>query len=116
MEFKDLDLAVLLAYRVLDSWEDARLTVLTAVENSADRDKAQVFLTRLADLARLPADTAVRVADGDFGRYASDAPEADLNIFPLPPKLDADFLWRLRDATGSSCLFTQDSGDESALA
>ncbi|MGK2906282.1 MAG: hypothetical protein ACSLFH_08060, partial [Desulfuromonadales bacterium] len=31
-------------------------------------------------------------------------------------ELDADFLWSLRDTTGSSCLFTQDSGDESALA
>ncbi|HKJ99828.1 MAG TPA: amino acid permease [Desulfotignum sp.] len=44
------------------------------------------------------------------------APEADLNIFPLPKALDAEFLWSLRDATKSSCLFTQDSGDESALA
>jgi hypothetical protein len=66
-------------------------------------------------LARLPAETEVHVADGDFGRYASDAPEADLNIFPMPAALDAEFLWSLRDATGSSCLFTRDSGDESAL-
>lgn len=116
MEFRDLDLAVLLAYRMLDSWGDAKLTVLTAVEKEADKEKAKTFLTRLVELARLPAATAAHVADGDFGRYASSAPEADLNIFPLPSELDAEFLWRLRDATGSSCLFTQDSGDESALA
>ncbi len=116
MEFTDLDLAILLAYRMLDSWTDAELTVIAAVEKEADKEKATTFLARLVDLARLPADTAAHVADGDFGRYASSAPEADLNVFPLPAELDADFLWSLRDATGSSCLFTQDSGDESALA
>ncbi len=116
MEFKDLDLAILLAYRMLDSWTGAKLTVIAAVEKEADKEKATTFLARLTDLARLPADTAAHVADGSFGRYASSAPEADLNVFPLPAELDADFLWSLRDATGSSCLFTQDSGDESALA
>ena len=115
MEFAELDLAILLAYRMMDSWH-ARLTVIATVERESDKSKAEKFLARLVDLARLPANTAAHIADGDFGRYASSAPEADLNIFPLPKELDAEFLWHLRDATGSSCLFTQDSGDESALA
>lgn len=116
MEFPDLDLAILLAYRMTDSWS-ARLTAIAAVEKEEEREKARRFLAHLVDLARLPADTAALVADGDFGRYASDAPEADLNVFPLPREgLDADFLWSLRDATGASCLFTQDGGGESALA
>ncbi|AOS98649.1 hypothetical protein AUP74_03283 [Microbulbifer aggregans] len=116
MDFQDLDLAILLAYRMLDSWEDAELTVIAAVEKAGEKEKARKFLDRLVDLARLPASTAAHVADGDFDRYASSAPRADLNVFPLPAELDADFLWSLRDATGSTCLFTQDSGDESALA
>ena len=115
MEFRELDLAVLLAYRMVDAW-DAELRVIAAVENSKDKEKADRFLKQLVDLARLPADTSAHVADGQFGRYASEAPRADLNIFPLPEEVDADFLWNLRDATGASCLFTQDSGDESALA
>lgn len=115
MEFDDLDLAILLAYRMMDSW-DARLTVIAAVEKKEHKYKAEMFLERLVDLARLPADTGAHVADGDFGRYASNAPEADLNVFPLPEEFDANFLWRLRDSTGTTCLFTQDSGDESALA
>lgn len=115
MEFANLDLAILLAYRMMDSW-DAKLTVIGAVNNHTEKQKAEMFLTRLVELARLPADTAAHVADGDFGRYASSAPEADLNVFPLPEKFEADFLWSLRDATNSSCIFTQDSGDESALA
>ncbi|WP_091507404.1 amino acid permease [Microbulbifer yueqingensis] len=116
MDFMELDLAILLAYRMLDSWEDASLTVIAAVEKENEKVKARRFLNRLVDLARLPADTAAHVADGDFGRFASNAPRADLNVFPLPEELDAEFLWSLRDATGSTCLFTQDSGDESALA
>lgn len=117
MEFADIDLAILLAYRVMDSW-NATLTVIAAVEDKSkgNEAKAKQFLQRLVDLARLPAKTEVHLATGDFGRYASTAPEADLNVFPLPEKLDADYLWSLRDATGSSCLFTQDGGDESALS
>ena len=115
MEFVNLDLAILLAYRMMDSW-NADLTVIGAVSNAAEKQKAEKFLARLVGLARLPAHTAAHVADGDFGRYASSAPEADLNVFPLPEKFDAEFLWGLRDATGSSCLFTQDGGDESGLA
>ncbi len=115
MEFANLDLAVLMAYRMMDSW-DAKLTVIAAVEDVANKDKADKFLKRLLEAARLPANTEVHVADGDYGRYASSAPKADLNIFPLPEKLNADYLWSIRDATGSSCLFTQDSGEESALA
>jgi amino acid transporter len=115
MEFSNLDLAVLLAYRMMDSW-NAKLTVIAAVEQKEARDNASRFLNRLAELARLPGGTQVHVADGDYGRYASTAPEADLNVFPLADELDADYLWSLRDATGSSCLFTQDSGEESALA
>jgi hypothetical protein len=115
MEFHDLDLAMLLAYRLMESW-DAKLTVIAALERKEHKERAERFLARLVDLARLPADTSAHVADGSFGRHASNAPDADLNVFPLPEELDEDLLWHLRDATGSSCLFTQDSGDESALA
>lgn len=116
MEFEDLDLAALLAYRIQDSW-NAELTVIASVEREADKELAEKFLERLVDMARLPAETMALVADGHHGRYSSSAPVADLNVFPLPSdELDADFLWDLREATRSSCLFTQDSGEESALA
>lgn len=115
MEFKDLDLAILLAYRLMESW-NAKLTVIAGVKKKSEKKKAEKFLKRLVNLARLPGETGAYVVDGDFGRYASNAPKGDLNVFPLPEELDADFLWSLRDATGASCLFTQDSGEESALA
>ena len=115
MEFSDLDLAVLLAYRLQDRW-GAQLNVITTVKNEKDKDKAELFLSRMVDLARLPAKTMAMAADKDMEIFSENAPTADLNIFPLPEKLDADMLWKLRDATGSSCLFTRDSGLESALA
>lgn len=115
MEFDELDLAILLAYRMYDRW-NARLSVSAAVKNEGDTRKAREFLSRLVDLARLPAETGAFKADENYDRYSSQGPEADLNIFPLPDDMDADYLWQLRDKTGSSCLFTRDGGDESGLA
>lgn len=65
-------------------------------------------LKRLCELARLPGEAMVLVANSEFSSYSSESPQADLNIFPLPDKLDPDFLWSLRDSTHSSCLFTRE--------
>lgn len=115
MEFTDLDLAILLAYRLQDSW-GAQLNVIATVKNENEKEKAELFLSRMVDLARLPARTMAMTADKETELFSRSAPTADLNIFPLPEKLDSDMLWKLRDTTGSSCLFTRDSGLESALA
>lgn len=115
MEFENLDLAILLAYRLMDSWHGS-LNIISVVKNSEDLSKAEKFVNRLVDLARLPAKTEICLADETYGRYSTEAPQADLNIFPLPEKLDAEFMWQTRDWTGASCLFTRDSGEESALA
>ncbi|MGK2885911.1 MAG: amino acid permease, partial [Rhodococcus sp. (in: high G+C Gram-positive bacteria)] len=95
MEFPNLDLAILLAYRLADSWNGA-LNVIATIDDAAHEERAQEFLVRLVELARLPAATSVHVADGDFGRYASQAPHADINVFPLPSEFDTDLLWHLR--------------------
>lgn len=115
MEFIDLDLAILLAYRLQERW-GAQLNVIATVKNENEKEKAELFLSRMVDLARLPARTIAMTADKDMEIFSRNAPVADLNIFPLPEEMNADMLWKLRDATGSSCLFTRDSGLESALA
>lgn len=115
MEFDNLDLAILLAYRLWDGWK-GDLTLIQAVSHNKNFGKAEQFLERLSELARLPGERKVLLAEGDFDRYSSEAPQADLNIFPLPEQLDPKFLWYLRDSTNASCLFTRDSGLESALA
>lgn len=116
MKFQNLDLGILLGYRLKDSW-DAKLNVIAAVKDPVNTEKARKFLDRLVEVARLPAEKHICIVDSQYGRFSSDAPQADLNIFPLvEDKLDVDFMWHLRNKTRSSCLFTRDSGEESALA
>jgi hypothetical protein len=115
MEFENLDLAILLAYRLMDSWSGS-LNVISVVKKPEDVSKAEKFVNRLVDLARLPANTEICMADETYDRYSNAAPQADLNIFPFSDRLDAKFMWQMRDKTGASCLFTRDSGEESALA
>ncbi|HEV2122517.1 MAG TPA: amino acid permease, partial [Chloroflexota bacterium] len=79
MKFENLDLSILLAYRIMDSWH-ADLNVILTVREEKDQERAEQFLNRLVDLARLPARTRVYVAQGDFRRYTPEAPQADLNL------------------------------------
>jgi amino acid transporter len=113
--FDNLDMSLLLAYRLCKSWE-GEMNMIVTVEDKSCSEKAKEFLGRLSEAARLPGNTTVMVADGDFGRFSSKAPRADINIFPLGDHLDAEFMLKMRDQTGSACLFTKDSGAESALA
>lgn len=92
------------------------MRLIVAVDDKNHKEKAKQFLERLSEAARLPVETKVLVADGDFGRFSSQAPRADLNIFPLKKRLDAKFMIKMRDQTDSACLFCQDGGSESALA
>lgn len=111
----NLDMSLLLAYRLFRSWE-GQLNLIVALGDPDEEDKARKFLSQLSEAARLPGETRILIADGDFGRYSSEAPRADLNIFPLGERLDAKFMLLMRDQTESPCLFTQDGGEESALA
>lgn len=115
MNLKGLDLAILLAYRIQNRW-DANLNLIGTLKNKDEKDQAEKYLSRLADLARLPAKTMILDSEEDMELFSKEAPTADLNIFPLPETLDAEMLWKLRDSTGSSCLFTRDGGEESAMA
>ncbi|MGB5985095.1 MAG: amino acid permease [Desulfobacterales bacterium] len=115
MRFNNLDMSLLLAYRLCQSWE-GELNLIVAVDDKQDTDKAKAFLAQLSQASRLPGNTKVLVTDGDFGRFSSEAPRADINLFPLGERLDAKFMLKMRDQTDSACLFTQDGGEESVLA
>jgi hypothetical protein len=115
MRLENLDISLLLAYRLCQSWK-GELNLIVAVDEKKSEDKAKKFLGHLSEAARLPGNTRVLVADGDFGRFSSKAPRADINFFPLGERLDAEFMIQMRDQTDSACLFSQDSRAKSSLS
>lgn len=116
MELGDLDLCILMAYLLKRNWAGATLTLITVVSDAGQSSEAKDFLSRLVELARLPKDTRIHVANGEFRTYLSQAPQADLNVFGLPPEVDFAFIRSTLDETGASCAFLLASGEESALA
>ena len=110
----NLDLSILSAYKLICNWR-ADMRILTVVRDKADEESAKEFMSRLVDLARIPA-TQVVVAHGDFNNFVLRAPQADLNIFGLAPDTNFGFIRRMVRTTKSTCLFVQDSGRENVLA
>jgi hypothetical protein len=53
---------------------------------------------------------------GSFEEGMVAAPQSDMDILGLPSTPDYEFVHRMIQLTGSSCLFVRDSGSESALA
>ncbi|MFP4228673.1 MAG: amino acid permease [Salinivenus sp.] len=114
MDIGNLDLPLLIAYKLSRNW-DARMRLLTVVEDPSEREDARAFMERVTDVARMPGADVV-VHNGTFEAAVSNAPQADLNIFGLAPTPDFDFMRAMVDETRATCLFVRDSGRESALA
>jgi len=113
MKSANQDLAVLLGYKLKENWS-ARLRLLAMEDDPEQEAKARRYLQDLAELGRLP-DAEILVARRlDEGGF--DAPRADLNLLPLPAEPDFDRLRKMTVQLQSPCLFTLDSGKESALA
>ena len=110
MELPNQDLALLMGYKLQQNW-GAELRLVARARSPEERDEARVFLSDLAELARLP-EARIVVAYGDDDRI----PRADFHIVPLPDEPDFEALVRLTKKRGSPHLFTRDSGRESALA
>lgn len=115
MDIGNLDLMLLIAFKLKRNWEGGRIRLISVVEEEKDQDAAQTFLKRLIELARLPG-AEPHVVTAPFREYVMHAPRADINIFGLQPDADFDFMRVIVRATGSTALFIRDSGHESALA
>jgi len=115
LNFDNLDLALLLGYRLYDSWE-GELNIYVRIPTKKEKKNAEKFLKRLIHSARLPVKNAKVVVAKDFLEAVPETEQADLNIFPLPEEVKVSKLWALRDACNSTCLLTKDSGIESAVA
>ncbi len=110
-EVGDIDLAILLAYKLAENWEEGRIRLLTSAADEAGKEAASDFLTRLRRRARLP-NVDTYVVSGLQPEIWGRAPQADLTILPLG---DLELVDAIVDASNSACLFTRDAGFENAL-
>ncbi len=117
LKLGNMNLAVLLAFRLTRAW-NAQLNLICVVADAAQVESAVGYLRELRELCRLPERTAVLVVVGElFPVMAEQAPQSDMDVLGLP--VDGEVVSFVRTAIAaskSSCIFTQDSGSESALA
>lgn len=113
-EVAELDLALLLAYKLQRNW-DGRIRLLTAVGSMEEKEEVTTNLARLVDLARIPA-AEVYALTAPFDEALDRAPQADVSIFGLPTEIDFAQAERTMLRARSACLFVRGSGAESAVA
>ena len=106
----NLDLSILVAYKLKRNW-DAKIRLVTVVENKKQKEQADKFMSDLIDQARLPK-TEMAVFIDNFNEWIKKAPPADLSIFGLVPNPDFEFMKKMVDETQTTCLFIRDSGLE----
>ncbi|MEQ1507797.1 MAG: hypothetical protein ABMB14_36550, partial [Myxococcota bacterium] len=114
-EGRNLDLTLLLGYRLARRW-GSQLRLVTVVTEPEHRIGAEQFLASLCALARLPPDTLRLGIVGTFEQAVDDLSNSDLDVFGLSPEPNLVRVRRLVDRARSTCLFVLDSGRESALA
>ncbi|MCK5730198.1 MAG: hypothetical protein KAH68_03935, partial [Draconibacterium sp.] len=110
----NLDLSILIAYKLKRNW-NAKIRLVTVVENEMQKKQALKFMTDLMDQARLP-ETEMAVYVDNFNELIKNAPTADLNIFGLVPNPDFEFMEKMNNETQTTCLFIRDSGLENIFA
>lgn len=111
----NMNLGILSAYRLVCAW-DAELNLICAVAAEADRAEAERYIGQIRDLARIPPRAKTVVEVGDFAALLASAPQSDLDIIGMRPDGDLDWMRQMVAVSRSACLFTRDSGTESALA
>jgi amino acid transporter len=114
MDIGNLDLSILIAYKLSQNW-DARMRLLTVVDDPEQEARARDFLEKLIDLGRYPNAEAMATS-GAFADVLPEAPQADLSVFGLSSQPDFDRLRHFVHTSESTGLFVSDSGRESALA
>ncbi|WP_324292263.1 amino acid permease [uncultured Methanomethylovorans sp.] len=114
MDLGNMDLAILIGYKLKRKWE-ASMNLISAVGEEGQKRKAEEYIKTLAELARLP-NVNTYALEGDIESIVQKVPQVSLNIFTLSHEPDFEFIRRMVELTGSSCLFTLDSGEENALA
>ena len=113
-DLANIDLPLLLALMMIKNW-NIQLRLITLVSDTAQIDKARNYLNDLMILARIPKGFDIIVENVDFKTFIEKAPHADLNIFGLAKPFDKKSMETLVKLCESTCMFVQDSGNESVL-
>jgi len=113
-ELGNVDLALLTAYKLQQSW-DARVRVVTAIEQPEHVEDAREFLANLLELARM-SDFEILIEQSDFETALRQAPQADIELFGLPAEQNFEFMHQMVELRRSACMFINDSGEENVLA
>lgn len=110
----NVDLSTLIAYKLKKNW-NAKIRLITVIDDEKEKENASNFLDSLINLARIPQ-TMTEVYVGSFKEIVHTVPSADINIFGMEENLSYKFVKDMTVKTNSSCLFVKDSGHESILA
>ncbi|MEO1267896.1 MAG: Na-K-Cl cotransporter [Myxococcota bacterium] len=116
LKMASIDLSLLLALQLQQSWRGARMRLICVVNNEAKAEDARRYLEELGEEARIPGHTEIVVTVGSFSATVDQAPRADINMFGLPPDLDTAWMTGMTARTNTSCIFVRAGGKESALA
>ncbi len=111
----NIDLAVLVALKLENSWE-ARLRILQVVSSEGEKKEIEVYLNSLKKVLRLPKDTEIYVIVNDFMSAVAEAPNADINVFGMADQIDTAWMRKVALGINTSVLFLRDSRQESAMA
>ncbi len=109
----NMDLALLTGYKLKRNW-NAGLYVVALLDDANERDEAERFLSLVVELARIPNAQTRTVVSGREEKATHDNP-ASITIFAFDADTGFDKIRRTSQSAGGVCLFTMDSGGESAL-
>ena len=110
-----INLGILMALRLTRAWK-AQLNLIVVVAPKEDIKAARGFVEELRDYCRIPKQARTIVMVGSFEDCLSKAPQSDMDFMGLQTVPEFEFVRKALLLTGSSCIFTSDSGIESALA
>ena len=110
-----INLGILMALRLARAWK-AQFNLIVVVAPNDDPKAARQYVEELRDYCRIPTHARTIVMVGSFEDCLSKAPQSDMDFMGLQTVPDFEFVQKALLLTGSSCIFTSDSGIESALA
>lgn len=113
-EEKDIDLALLVAFRLFRNWA-GNITIWLCVSDEK-KGQAEKYLKRLLYEARFPPSTKMVISTNVFSKTLHEAPQGDIHIIPVTGYKDIETIKKIADMEEKSFFFIADSGREDVLA